>query len=67
MIKDILITILVLIIVLYIGFVVSVNYYQAWNENCNIKYGYDNWIVKEITGTGRCRFYIGQCWECVSK
>jgi hypothetical protein len=65
MIKDYLIMILVIIIVLWVGIDVSVNYYQKIEKNCNDKFGKDNWKFIETTGTGKCRFYIGQCWECV--
>lgn len=34
---------------------------------CNREFGYGNYKIIEITGTGVCKGYIGQCWDCDKK
>jgi len=63
----ILAAILIMIIALMIGVEVTINYQEKWEKECNNKFGKGNWTLKDITGTGKYRFYIGQVWECVEK
>ena len=61
----------VALIVLFIGYNITIQYFTHWTEFCNEKYGIDKWKVIEITGTEEAQkkypLYIGQVWKCVEK
>jgi hypothetical protein len=41
--------------------------YIESEKYCDSLYGDGNWYLKETTGSGICKNYIGQCWECYPK
>jgi hypothetical protein len=70
---DILFLCVTIFLVFYIGFYVSQSYFNATINDCNQRYGKDNWNLVEITGNRSEEFYkgnplfIGQVWKCISK
>jgi len=61
----VLMTFIVLILVFYTGIQTQIGIERDFNEKCNRMYEEENWSIIETTGTGKCRWFIGQCWECI--
>jgi len=56
---------LLVVIFLSIGLHIQIIEYQKAEKYCNERYGKNNWIFQEITGTKNFTHYIGQAWECI--
>ena len=59
--------IIIFFIVIGIGGYLMLDNYAKIDKYCDNLYGKDNWELKEVTGEGDYKFYIGQVWECVNK
>jgi hypothetical protein len=66
-IKELIIGFLVICVIISTGYLVIIDYQKDWINNCDNIYGKNNWTTNETTGIGHCKFYIGQCWDCVVK
>lgn len=61
-------TILAIIAVAIVGYLLihqQLRDYKEFDKYCDEKFGVDNWEMKDVTGEGKYKFYIGQAWECV--
>jgi isoprenylcysteine carboxyl methyltransferase (ICMT) family protein YpbQ len=61
------------VLVIILGFIVSIEHEKTFTEQCDEKFGRNNWKLIKITGNLSHEFYkenpffIGQAWECEKK
>jgi hypothetical protein len=61
----IIISVISTILVLVVGAYIQIKHIEQTTDYCELQYGKNNFLFVETTGTGSCKDYIGQCWECI--